>query len=301
MENRRFTLFTFLVLVVFVASCLSAHAEMIIGSASSTIGTFTLSSTTPALIDTGGEIYRGSSWASAYTSDLGGSNYGSTYSGSTAATVSTAYGIANVDPVQASYSLNSYEFTANTDTASLYAEAGMDIPPQNDATSGAHAGAGYNVTSARVTQPTILTLSIPYILSVSETPTSEGIDVYDYFLNHLVQSYVTLSLHATQVSGSYNYWTTVIMTANQDGVTAQYTGNGSWPDLTGYNIINTVSGDTISGVLTLTAPITERGAIDYSASTGAEVRYTATPIPAAIWLLGSGLLGLLGIRRRFKK
>jgi len=25
------------------------------------------------------------------------------------------------------------------------------------------------------------------------------------------------------------------------------------------------------------------------------------PIPAAVWLLGSGLLGLAGIRRRFRK
>ncbi|NVN98839.1 MAG: VPLPA-CTERM sorting domain-containing protein [Geobacteraceae bacterium] len=27
---------------------------------------------------------------------------------------------------------------------------------------------------------------------------------------------------------------------------------------------------------------------------------TATPIPAAAWLLGSGLLGLVGVRRRKK-
>jgi hypothetical protein len=28
---------------------------------------------------------------------------------------------------------------------------------------------------------------------------------------------------------------------------------------------------------------------------------TVVPVPAAVWLLGGGLIGLLGIRRRFKK
>ena len=31
-----------------------------------------------------------------------------------------------------------------------------------------------------------------------------------------------------------------------------------------------------------------------------DVRVTATPIPAAIWLLGSGLVGLFGVRKRFR-
>ena len=29
-----------------------------------------------------------------------------------------------------------------------------------------------------------------------------------------------------------------------------------------------------------------------------KVSYVPTPIPAAVWLLGTGLLGLVGIRRR---
>jgi len=36
-------------------------------------------------------------------------------------------------------------------------------------------------------------------------------------------------------------------------------------------------------------------------STTNYVTITATPVPAAIWLLGSGLLGLVGIRRKLIK
>ena len=32
-----------------------------------------------------------------------------------------------------------------------------------------------------------------------------------------------------------------------------------------------------------------------------DVSVLAVPIPGAIWLLGSGLIGLIGIRRKFKK
>jgi hypothetical protein len=36
---------------------------------------------------------------------------------------------------------------------------------------------------------------------------------------------------------------------------------------------------------------------DFSQSYFAE----AVPVPAAVWLLGSGLLGLMGLRRRFSR
>jgi hypothetical protein len=33
----------------------------------------------------------------------------------------------------------------------------------------------------------------------------------------------------------------------------------------------------------------------------AESNFVQTPVPAAIWLLGSGFLGLIGFRRKMKK
>jgi hypothetical protein len=40
---------------------------------------------------------------------------------------------------------------------------------------------------------------------------------------------------------------------------------------------------------------------DYIGNFGANIDVTPTPVPAAAWLLGSGLLGLAGIRRKEKK
>jgi hypothetical protein len=31
------------------------------------------------------------------------------------------------------------------------------------------------------------------------------------------------------------------------------------------------------------------------------IEHQCVPIPAAVWLLGSGLIGLVGVRRKFKK
>jgi hypothetical protein len=49
---------------------------------------------------------------------------------------------------------------------------------------------------------------------------------------------------------------------------------------------------------TLAFPIYSNGEVGYF---GANFKYTLVPIPGAIWLLGSGLIGLLGLRVRFRK
>ena len=52
----------------------------------------------------------------------------------------------------------------------------------------------------------------------------------------------------------------------------------------------------VSATNVLTLPGTTYSAADYTV--GANIDVTPTPIPAAAWLLGSGLIGLLGIRKR---
>jgi hypothetical protein len=39
----------------------------------------------------------------------------------------------------------------------------------------------------------------------------------------------------------------------------------------------------------------------YNADARVYAKFAPVPVPAAVWLLGSGLIGLLGIRRKFKK
>jgi len=45
----------------------------------------------------------------------------------------------------------------------------------------------------------------------------------------------------------------------------------------------------------------DTGHISFVTQAFAETRDVPVPIPGAVWLLGSGLVGLVGIRRRFKK
>ncbi|MFA7061838.1 MAG: VPLPA-CTERM sorting domain-containing protein [Pedobacter sp.] len=54
------------------------------------------------------------------------------------------------------------------------------------------------------------------------------------------------------------------------------------------------------GINATTNQLTFPGATDYPATytVGANIDVTPTPIPAAVWLLGSGLLGLVGVGRR---
>lgn len=65
---------------------------------------------------------------------------------------------------------------------------------------------------------------------------------------------------------------------------------------------NTYSGSTLWGDFLVTYVRVGVGQWDaYQAYNGYADDVTVAPIPGAVWLLGSGLVGLVGIRRRFKK
>jgi hypothetical protein len=81
------------------------------------------------------------------------------------------------------------------------------------------------------------------------------------------------------------YWGTTLSTLNS----TSYNGTTTFGQLTVYET-GVEIGNWDNGSLTIPASAN----ID-------SITVSSVPIPAAFWLLGSGLLGLIGIRRRFRK
>jgi hypothetical protein len=74
-----------------------------------------------------------------------------------------------------------------------------------------------------------------------------------------------------------------------------FTNNKQWTGYTEYQF-NTTTANTTSSTLLFTSTNTGNFHLDNVSVTP----LTPTPIPAAAWLLGSGLMGLFGIRRKEK-
>jgi hypothetical protein len=94
--------------------------------------------------------------------------------------------------------------------------------------------------------------------------------------------------------GAYGYWLIVTAPNNE---TQKFAGTGIEKIIGGTVAENTLT-ESAKSSYTFTLNLVNGQEVQIDYGTYARVGTSAVPIPAAFWLLGSGLIGLVGIRRK---
>ena len=89
--------------------------------------------------------------------------------------------------------------------------------------------------------------------------------------------------------------------SNLETFTIDLTGSDMLPFLGAGTVGFTVFGSSQSRASDTTGNVVNWISSQYTANALVTYEYTPVPIPAAVWLLGSGVIGLAGLRRRIKK
>ncbi len=133
--------------------------------------------------------------------------------------------------------------------------------------------------------------------SVNNVPVSSAPGMAQFHYGNLANS---ILLHAGQTYyvGATLYSGSVTSVGNSTDFDMFASINDEVPVTINQNITYLANAYSISANKELMLPGTTYDAAIYTA--GANIDVTPTPIPAAAWLLGSGLLGLVGIRRKQK-
>lgn len=131
-------------------------------------------------------------------------------------------------------------------------------------------------------------------------PTTGGIQFVDAtgLLQGFNQAPMSLSIPNIQLWSNTNYSLTLFMTAEADS--GYLSANGGSTGLT-VDFIHTLKFPTAGTLFSLSDGITVNSGEGYIVNNHwIDQSPAAVPIPAAVWLFGSGLLGLIGVARRKK-
>jgi hypothetical protein len=119
----------------------------------------------------------------------------------------------------------------------------------------------------------------------------------------ITSAQIVLSHNGNSNSGNGELWFLAGTNQTMIGQLDRSTQGNNWVDqvfVLPTSLYSAINGGSwsLQLVLTETTPGNDKLQIDQSVLSGT---YVPTPIPAAAWLLGSGLMGLVGIRRRTGK
>ena len=140
------------------------------------------------------------------------------------------------------------------------------------------------------------------------TNLSGSINAYSYFLirESTASANFINALPTADATGTLNLSATNGKIALVNGTTALSGASPtSFVDLIGYGTANNTTGTLIGALSNTTAGIRDQGGLASTFTIGAPAPLNSlspannpTPIPAAAWLLGSGLMGLAGLRKK---
>jgi hypothetical protein len=153
-----------------------------------------------------------------------------------------------------------------------------------------------------VTPGTVGTLSVDVDLSGSRTAnwqnhnSSASLSLYDYTTASRAQYIEDIDAghYVLNISFIYGQDNAIMMDLTS--------GNSSFNEFFGGGVASYVDFYNTANITGLTFRDSSGNELtDYTLTTGSGHDYDAVPIPAAFWLLGSGLIGLIGIRRKLSK
>ena len=210
----------------------------------------------------------------------------------------------SADPYDStSHTKHAYDFTSNLDTtSSTYSaqsnsknSAGLAASVASQDSSSVHTS-GFNIASASASNSGNFTLTgnglalitLGWSISGHADPSTTGYYVWNNYASSGINISGSYSINGSNTTTSSNSYDTASVDYYY-GIRPDYNRDGVFRMAILGDGVNTAYGSLLANV---------------SANSYSNVNYSApipTPVPAAVWMFGSGLLGLIGFARRQTK